>query len=350
MDKSLSNGAKYLGHSHEKVVKPTNYALLKKSTKPDTLRNLCIIFVTKHIEAVDSLESFPSDIAIEIFYRCIDEKFKDFGNWMEQNTILELFGKAYPDEFLTSCKLNCFNTINELDLQMPFLIQGLKKLDISGCGLGDNHDLLPLLKTCYRLESLSLADNNLTYKGLRTVFGLKATISMNLEYLDISDNFCITHIGVTRYVIPLKSIKKIYVSIKMCDKDEWNNKLISYKFSVQKNMADKREQIVNQGWASEIIDNWENIKSTNKWPLANMKCSYNNERLDKRKLAQHFYSRKGKDQPTRDKCEVRTSSNSEYGTFLCERLLHSICYSDKSKRRKVSGDDEDYLSILGMYE
>ena len=351
MDKLVSNGAKYLRHSLDTVVNTTNNPLLKKSTKPDTLRNLSIIFVTKHIEAVESLENFPSDIALEIFNRCIDEKFKGFLNWTEQSTTLELFVKAYPDEFLTSCKLTCFNTINELDFQMPFLVQALKKLDISGCGLGDEHDILPLLKKCCRLESLCLANNELTYKGLRTVFGIKTTVSMNLEYLDISDNFCITHIGLTRYVIPLKSIKKIIVSIKICDIDEWNTKLQSYKFGVQKVMADKREQIVNQGWASELIDNWQKFKRIDKHPLANKKSSYNNERLDKRKLAQHFYSRKGIDQRTREeKRELPKTSNSEYGTFLCERVLHITSYPDTSKRRKVSNDNEEYLSILSMYE
>ena len=119
----------------------------------------------------------------------------------------------------------------------------------------------------------------------------------------------------------------------MCDIDEWKTKLLSYKFGVQKSMAEKREEIVNQGWASELIDNWQNIKSIDKCVIANMK--YNNtERLDKRKLAQHFYSRKGKEQPTQEeKHELRKPLNSEYGMFLCERLLHSISNPFTQKRR-----------------
>ena len=214
-------------------------------TKPSSLRSIALEFIAKNIISVDSLEGFPSEIGLEIFNKCVDDKFTDFSNWAEQSRIISLFVEAYPDEFLNSCKFTIPKIISELDYQIPFLIRYVHKLDISGCSLGDEHDILPLLKTCKRLKSLSLANNMLTYKGLRAVFGVKTHENMKLIYLDISNNYSISYLGLIRYVSSLKSVQQILVSVKRSDLKEWNEKLFDVNFCVRKMAPENKQIFVN---------------------------------------------------------------------------------------------------------
>ena len=181
--------------------------------KLNTLRKISMTFICTNISLVDSFEGFPPEIAEEIFKNCVDMKFKDFTNWSEQSRIIELFTDGYPDDFLTSCNLsNSLITINEIDSQIPFLIRRLRALDLSGCSLGDSHVILPQLSSCKELRILSLADNNLTYKGLRIVLRTNQPENIKLQYLDIRRNFSISLIGITSYVTPIPSVQNIFIS------------------------------------------------------------------------------------------------------------------------------------------
>jgi len=310
-------------------------------------------FVCSNITLVDSFEGFPSEIAKEIFEKCNKIKFRDLSNYIEQSKIIELFADAYPDEFLTSCKLsNSLNIINELDKQMPHLLIGLRALDLSGCSLGDSHDILPLLKSCKKLTTLSLADNNLTYKGLRAVFGIKSSENMELEYLDVCRNWSMSHIGISFYVVPIPSVQNILVSVNSRHVLEWKNNLKSSNFSFQITSESPKE-ISNEGWAACLVEQWQSFgkPKINSYSKETNATSY--DRLEKRHRAQTFYSGKVKNQYSVNSNTTTIHSHFDYETYLCKRQSNLRSPTKCSyKKLKVSFDDneDDFLSILNSYK
>ena len=316
------------------------------------LRNICLVFVAKNLGAVDSLQGFPSEIGREIFDNCAADKFKDFSNFKEQTQILELFTEAYPDEFLISCKFNKLEVISELDYQIPSLIRYVQKLDLSGCRLGDSHDILPLLKTCEKLESLSLADNMLTYKGLRAAFGITTHKEMKIKNLDITRNFEINYLGVVHYIIPLKSVQKIFVSVKTSDKKEWKEKLLESNFCFQ-NVLEKSLKLTfeNDGWAKWTIDNWHNIvKELSKQSNDSTKYVAKRERVTKRNIAQGFYHIKKERKNTPLEGEIKNDGNL-YETHLYKRSVKALWPIPEAKRLHMNRneEDDDYTSVLSLY-
>ena len=326
---------------------------ITKSNKIETLRSKSMAFVCSNITLVDSFEGFPSEIAKEIFQKCTEIKFKDLTNCNEQRKIIQLFTDAYPDEFLTSCKLNnSLNTVNELDNQIPYLIAGLHSLDLSGCCLGDSHDILPLLKSCKKLTTLSLADNNLTYKGLRAVFGIKRSEDMKLEYIDVCRNWSISHIGISSYVMPISSVQNILVSVNSSNLLEWKDKLKSGNFSIQKT-TENPKVISNEGWAACLVERWINLGKLKTNSFCNKILTTSNDRLEKRKRAQTFYSRTVKNQHPISSNVKQSDLNFGYDTYLCKRESNfRTPIKCSAKLRKVSFDDteEDFLSMINTYK
>ena len=100
------------------------------------------------------------------------------------------------------------------------LFENCTVLDLSGCNLDENHDVLvELPKICQKLTYLNLSKNKLSSKSLRLMFGvpglqnnfLKFTC---LEHIDVSGNVEITLKGIFRYVIDKNSLQKITLSAK----------------------------------------------------------------------------------------------------------------------------------------
>ena len=323
-----------------------------KQKKLNTLRKISMTFICTNIALVDSFEGFPPEIAEEIFKNCVDIKFKDFTNWSEQSRIIELFTDGYPDDFLTSCHLsNSLITINEIDSQIPFLIRRLRALDLSGCSLGDSHDILPQLSSCKELRILSLADNNLTYKGLRIVLRTNQPENMKLQYLDISRNFSISLIGITSYVTPIPSIQNIFISVKASESSTWKIKLKSAGFSMQK--TSESPKISNEGWGAVIIEKWihhGNIRNYISQKEINIVSS---NRLEKSKSAQNFYSGKVTHKNLTIHKGTFANQQSDYESYLCKREFISEPTTKRlSKKIRHSFDDteEDFLSILNTYK
>ena len=333
-----------LKHSVIKPVAIENNVI--PSTTPSTLRELSMQFVAQNASSIDSLDGFPSEIAKEIFHRCVD-KFKDFSNGPEQCNILELFIKSYPDEFLISCTFSRLETLSELDNHMPIILRGLQRLDISGCKIGDAHDILPLLRTCERLVALSIADNNLTYKGLRSLCGTLPSQTMQLEYLDVSNNTSISNVGITKYVTRLTSIQRILVSVSPNDIKEWNINLLKEGFGSQK-CAIVQEVFENEGWAEQIITNWE---SPNFFASqTSRRCNINKKKGIKRKMAQNFYS-KNTVRRSSETSYLPDVSNIEFTPILYHRFSREQT-PEKHKHITLSNskdEEDDFISISEMY-
>ena len=110
-----------------------------------TLFDMCLDIIEKHITCVESLIGFPDIIGKQIFHAC--EKSGHFKARNEESSThslraISLFASAYPCEILYSLNIegehlmlaNYFEHIREFSQ--------ITKLDVSSCGLGDDHELL----------------------------------------------------------------------------------------------------------------------------------------------------------------------------------------------------------------
>ena len=320
--------------------------------KLETLRAMSMTYVCENISLVDSFEGFPSEIAKEIFEKCMSMKFKDFTNNDEQSKIIDLFTEAYPEEFLTSCRMiNSLITINEIDEQIPFLIKGLRALDLSGCNLGDRHDILPLLKACRELKILSLAENDLTYKGLRSVFGINRKETIKLQCLDVSRNFLLSHIAITSYVANIPSIQDIIVSAHPSKLSEWRSNLASFNFTIQKTID--KPNITNIGWAADLIEKWLNIGNSKIGLLRNNINTAYSDKLDKRKSAKCFYSGRVNNQNLLVSESKVVHQYKDYEIYSCKRELktpHTIENPSKKIKHNLDDTEDEFLSMLMTYK
>ena len=117
-----------------------------------TLREICVHFVAANIHFADSLEGFPSLIGKEIFDFCI--KLDQFQTPTEEaGNILSLFCDAYEEDFLV--EMSCFR-LRHINLEevLPYILhfKHLQKLDLFGCSLGDDHDILIWISNLTRFE------------------------------------------------------------------------------------------------------------------------------------------------------------------------------------------------------
>ena len=82
--------------------------------------------------------------------------------------VLTLFVNAYGSEFLSSARLRRLDVVNNYEDELSVLLTHVTALDLTGCLLGDFHDLVYHIgRGLKSLEFLNLSHNNLTNRGLR---------------------------------------------------------------------------------------------------------------------------------------------------------------------------------------
>ena len=99
-----------------------------------------------------------------------------------------MFAEAYPTAFLSELKLENLLLINNYELSLMACLSHVQKLDLSGSLLDDDHDLWSIIPDLDCLRVLSLANINITDRGLKRVLlpcfdGRKLR---RLAYLDIA--------------------------------------------------------------------------------------------------------------------------------------------------------------------
>eukprot|EP00092_Neocalanus_flemingeri_P021686 GFUD01023524.1.p1 GENE.GFUD01023524.1~~GFUD01023524.1.p1 ORF type:complete len:376 (-),score=117.97 GFUD01023524.1:38-1165(-) len=166
-------------------------------SKPDVPRNLsgkviklydqCMELLSYYTHCFESLVDFPEDFGKEIFNKAVNKLGVDNENTKKT---VQIYCEAYPETFLPQCKLTNMVMINNYELCLPMVISSTVKLDLTGCQLDDDHDLLGQLVHLSILEVLSLADNLLSDRGLRRLLlpaggGKQLT---RLRYLDLANN------------------------------------------------------------------------------------------------------------------------------------------------------------------
>ena len=74
---------------------------------------------------------------------------------------------------MEKCKLSDLFVINNYEEQIKVLFENCTVLDLSGCDLDETHDILVEMPSiCQKLTYLNLANNKLSSKSLRLMFGV----------------------------------------------------------------------------------------------------------------------------------------------------------------------------------
>ncbi|HIF15347.1 MAG TPA: hypothetical protein EYQ86_08560 [Bacteroidetes bacterium] len=166
---------------------------------------------------------------------------------------------------MPQCKLpNCLAMLNNYEEEFKAIFRQIKRLDLTGCQLGDEHELLPYLGTsCPHLESLVLAANCLSSKGLRLSFGVPTSGNFrfpSLLSLDLRQNPSITIGGVKRYVIEVMKDKVLHVlHVSAVSYSQIPEQGKCFQPSFQRVVVDclvPEQLIENKGWACPMVEGW----------------------------------------------------------------------------------------------
>ena len=126
-----------------------------------SLFELSAQFVAKNIELVESLNGFPEIVGKDIFRQAENFNKFDLDNCRTVFNI-QTFEQAYPDQVLSSLNISgCHLGLNYC-FHLLQLFTSINELDVSSCGLGDNHDILPHISNLYRWVTIQL-DQGQTY-------------------------------------------------------------------------------------------------------------------------------------------------------------------------------------------
>ncbi|XP_067119175.1 leucine-rich repeat-containing protein 42-like [Centruroides vittatus] len=242
---------------------------LPSSNTPSSLFIIVLSFISKNIQHVESLKGYPEYFGKILFQAAVLlKKFTiTYYTSPQSKSIsynLQLFMSAYKEQVLSSLSIcNGLLTINEYLMPLMLLTRFVTELQLTGCHLGDNHDLIDHIKQLKSLRRLGLKDNCLTNEAIRKLslpFRVMGKGTSNLQEIDISCNPLITKKAVfwLSLFINLKMINIACTGI-----NEENLKLIRDKYGFTK-MHIIFNPIKTVGWADSLISHW--IEETQKSP------------------------------------------------------------------------------------
>ena len=192
-----------------------------------SLRESCLRLVAFNICLVDSWINFPDDIAKEILAKAIQLEAFENSSLNDLVPLINAFQDAYPKLIMTTCKITDLILINEYDNLLDSMLVNILELDLSGCQLGDNHDLLRTISKLQYLKKLNLSNNCLSDTGIRTLAeGALMTKSWkNLFYMDLSQNQVSPKALLRCHKI--SSLMVVIVSIPTTKKNEFSQEVLN---------------------------------------------------------------------------------------------------------------------------
>eukprot|EP00058_Branchiostoma_floridae_P018368 XP_002603857.1 hypothetical protein BRAFLDRAFT_70490 [Branchiostoma floridae] len=283
---------------------------------PRKLFSLCLDFVAENIHMVDSLVDFPELVGHQLF-KAVQDTGR-FGLPGEAARTLGLFCEAYGDLVLSSLtvKGQVLPLNNYLQPGIQYMTT-LQQLDLSNCGLGDEHGILGEISQMPRYERFS--------KVLKCfpMFFFYVISPRSLTHLSLQGN-CLSHRGVQRVTMPYKMFGRGPSGMEvfsLADNVELNDKvvgcLVPFKrlravnlsqtglttSGIQKlcNLGWARCQkilpefseddaINNVGWAQEVVEDWlQPTKTQNTSPPT---TADNEKESDPRSLSLRKFYRK----------------------------------------------------------
>ncbi|XP_022089178.1 leucine-rich repeat-containing protein 42-like [Acanthaster planci] len=205
-----------MGSCARSLCKPgqtTNLVIQANSTdglenSPRKLFDITLDFVTLNIGLVDSLVGFPEVVGRQLF-----EASHRHGNLGLQ--ALRLFSDAYGDAILQSINLSGHHLAVNQHSNCLAVFQYLSELEVGGCSLGDDHEILPTIANCHSLKRLGLANNRLTDVGMQRLTSPLRVMGKgprNLRILDLSGNNLIGDKSAKLYLTAFSSLQAIDLS------------------------------------------------------------------------------------------------------------------------------------------
>ncbi len=118
-----------------------------KVFNPKKLFDISLMFVADNIHLVESLVGFPDIVGEQLFNTSMElGKFKDY----ETAVIgLRLFYDAYKDAVLETLSLRNRHVVLTKQLDCVLIFTGLTALDLGGCGIGNDGDILGVIGNMY---------------------------------------------------------------------------------------------------------------------------------------------------------------------------------------------------------
>lgn len=216
------------------------------------LQTLCIRFIASHAELLDSLEGFPEEIGKRLWDALMTLPDKFHGH--QGAKILANFAQAYPSLILETCRLCDIVVLDKYDLQFFALFQFVQELDLSGCKIGSEHDLLPRIHSFQSLSRLSLSDNVLNDSAMANLinpFLYKGGFCRLIE-LDLTKNPLLTSKSVSR-CLKVPNLQRLVLSL---DVESEFSKVLR-----KKNRIDWKK-IETRGWALHLVEIWKDETRT----------------------------------------------------------------------------------------
>ncbi|KAK1786272.1 hypothetical protein P4O66_017967 [Electrophorus voltai] len=272
-----------------------------------SLFDITLLFIADNAEYIDSLVGFPEQMADKLF-AAAEEKQK-FTDPLTSTRALKVFSEAYGELVLKSLCLRDRCLLLSERIEEIRVFHRLESLDLHGCRLGDSHDIFRHLTSdaFTRLVRLFIGDNCLSDEGLQRLTAPVRVMKKGLEslqQLDLSSNpFTEKGLGYLTCFQKLQqlNISETNVKISTSLKVFFRNKM-GMELSVAPLKEFLHSECKTEGWAEEIINQWE------------MKASELPKKDSKpRTNALQFYGRK---------------------KFVRERM-HSICYDAKSDEKTI---------------
>ena len=222
-----------------------------KNEKAGTLFQICANIVASNSEAVESFAGFPEEMAAKIFstmLRVIEEPGPEK---------IAPFSNAYPKTFLPSCRLrNSLVLINNHEELIGLMLTHVQALDLSGCHLGDEHELLDVIPALSDLKKLNLASNSLTDGGIRKLVESAAISKLRLrklEYLDLTYND--VPVKSMLRLARLSNLDRVIISLPKANQEQF-----SKVSQFQRLTRPHFDEIETCGWGGELLRKLESIE------------------------------------------------------------------------------------------
>ncbi|KAL5017345.1 hypothetical protein ScPMuIL_006934 [Solemya velum] len=223
---------------------------------PISLLKQCIGFVAQNLLLVDSFWGLPDLIGKEIFKSA--ENYARFdGTSSTFHQEMTLFTEEYKNEVLYQLNVSgCHLGINYF-LESLMMFKDLISVDLSACGLGDEHELLHHIASMNCLKQINLRDNALTDKGLQkmtTPLRVFRDSDPVLQNLDISENPGITE-KVLKYLKCYKQLESVEVTGTLIERimgGDW--KMLESDIPSELSVV-----VTTEGWAATVVTGWMSL-------------------------------------------------------------------------------------------
>ncbi|KAJ8406289.1 hypothetical protein AAFF_G00305200 [Aldrovandia affinis] len=227
-----------------------------------SLFNISLLFIAENVQYIDSLIGFPEQMAERLF-RAAEAKQK-FSDSEYGPRALQVFSEAYGNLVLKSlCLRNRFLMVSE-KLEEIKVFHNLHCLDLFGCKLGDNHEVLQHLtsETLSSLVQLSLGDNHLSNRGLQKLTAPARVMKRGLGNLQLLDLSCnpISEQAVG-YLSCFPKLRGLDISETKMELSTSLHRILQNNLGLVCSEAPLQDfchsHCKTQGWADQIVNQWE---------------------------------------------------------------------------------------------